>query len=65
MRLSEFEHRSILSAFRQIFKNGNIYLFGSRVDDHKKGGDIDLYIETEQSNNLSEKKFSFYCSLNR
>lgn len=63
MRLSEFEHRCILNAFYQIFKSGNIYLFGSRVDDQKKGGDIDLYIETENSDDLSEKKIQFLLLL--
>lgn len=63
MRLSEFEYRCILNAFHQIFKTGNIYLFGSRVDDQKKGGDIDLYIETENSDNLSEKKIQFLLLL--
>lgn len=44
MRLSKFEINSIKQAFLEIFEDGEIYLFGSRVDDSKRGGDIDLYL---------------------
>jgi predicted nucleotidyltransferase len=44
MRLSEDEITSIKKAFLEAFEDGKIYLFGSRVDDTKRGGDIDLYL---------------------
>lgn len=56
MRLTEFEFKSILESFKKYFSVGDIYLFGSRVDDAQKGGDIDLYIDTNDSDNLTEKK---------
>ena len=45
MRLSTYEIDAIKDTFKDIFQNGDVYLFGSRVDDNKKGGDIDLYIK--------------------
>jgi predicted nucleotidyltransferase len=56
MRLTEFEIKSIIESFRAYFATGDIYLFGSRVDDTQKGGDIDLYIDTKDSDDLFEKK---------
>ncbi len=50
MRLSEFELAVIKQTFLKYFEPGDeLWLFGSRVDDHKKGGDIDLYVYTQQS----------------
>ena len=46
MRINSFYKETIVREFNNIFGIGKIYLFGSRVDDSKKGGDIDLYIET-------------------
>jgi predicted nucleotidyltransferase len=56
VRLTEFEIKSIIESFRNYFETGDIYLFGSRVDDAQKGGDIDLYIDTQDSDGLFEKK---------
>ena len=46
MRLSQFEIESIKSIGHKVFgTKTKVYLFGSRVDDEKKGGDIDLLIK--------------------
>nr|MBL0721603.1 nucleotidyltransferase domain-containing protein [Sulfurovaceae bacterium] len=47
MRLMTQEKNAIIESFQEVFKSGKIYLFGSRVDDSKKGGDIDLYIQSD------------------
>ncbi|WP_297483921.1 hypothetical protein [Sulfurimonas sp.] len=37
MRLTQYEIASIKKIFEEVFGDGEIYLFGSRVDDSKKG----------------------------
>ncbi|WP_119344899.1 nucleotidyltransferase domain-containing protein [Facilibium subflavum] len=45
MRLKIFEVKAIKGAVSQLFgQDAKVYLFGSRVDDKQKGGNIDLYI---------------------
>lgn len=51
MRLSKIEINIIKSVACEVWGSKTmIYLFGSRTDDSKKGGDIDLFVdlETEQ-----------------
>lgn len=65
MRLSQKQIKSIQENFKRIFINGSIYLFGSRVDNRKKGGDIDLYIVPENKDHLVSKKIQFLSALKR
>jgi predicted nucleotidyltransferase len=44
MRLSPLEHRLIQDSITAIDPDAEIYLFGSRVDDQARGGDIDLLV---------------------
>lgn len=47
MRLTDCQIQAIRATFEAHFlPQDEIRLFGSRVDDSKKGGDIDLYITT-------------------
>ena len=48
MRLTPEQISSILTVVRQwSSENAVVYLFGSRLNDHAKGGDIDLLIEDD------------------
>jgi len=51
MRLDERE--IIKKVIKQKLGDVKIYLFGSRADDKRRGGDIDIYIDKKLS--LSEK----------
>ncbi len=63
MRLKEKELEAIQNTFKEVFRDGKIYLFGSRTDDSLRGGDIDLYIVTEHKKNIMEKKIDFLVRL--
>ena len=53
MRLSAVQQQCILQATLQNFgDDAKVWLFGSRVDDSRRGGDVDLYVETTHGNNL-------------
>lgn len=64
MRLTSEQQQAIKSAFEKVFGHGEVVLFGSRVDDEQKGGDIDLFLRiSEQNNNLFNKKIDFLVAL--
>ena len=64
MRLTDSERDLIKRAFLEVFGDGEIYIFGSRVDDTKRGGDIDLYLcPARQYDNERELKRKFQILL--
>ncbi len=53
MRLTSSQIETIRQAARQNFgADASGWLFGSRVDDARRGGDVDLYVESTQVNTL-------------
>lgn len=48
MRLREEEKSAILAAVKGRDRDARVVLFGSRVDDSKRGGDIDLFVVSEK-----------------
>ena len=47
MRISEEERHAIISAILMFDENAEIHLFGSRLNDSNKGGDIDILIKSD------------------
>ena len=47
MRLKDYEQAAIISTVNSLDIHARVYLFGSRVDDSKKGGDIDLLVMSD------------------
>lgn len=67
MRLSEKQRANIKQAAKEVWGDKAIvYLFGSRTDSTKRGGDIDLYIqlsEMKSSRQLIYQKAAFLTKL--
>ncbi len=55
IRLSDKEIEIIKNSITKIFRETEIYIFGSRLKE-KKGGDIDIFIIPQNKENLFEKK---------
>lgn len=53
MRITEEEKLVFVETVKTLDPEAKVFLFGSRTDDNKKGGDIDLLV---QSNILNENK---------
>lgn len=56
MRLSVSEIALIKKSVEAVFGETSIYLFGSRVDDTKIGGDVDLYLIPQVKEALFQKE---------
>jgi len=66
MRLSNRILNIIKQCIYNSFGDVKVYLFGSRADDTKKGGDIDLAIDTcISSEEFKNKKIKFLTSMIR
>ena len=64
VRLLEWEIQAIKEVAEEVFGKGTkVFLFGSRVDPDKKGGDIDLYIIPADRSNLFLKELKFKAKL--
>ena len=54
MRLNQQEIKTVREVLYSTDPKGHLWLFGSRADDTKKGGDIDLYFETSRPINMKK-----------
>lgn len=55
MRLRPKETQAIRQVLHDADPQGRIFLFGSRVNDEKKGGDIDVFFESSKNLELKTK----------
>lgn len=67
MRISNHTRQVIREAVTEIFgPDASVYLFGSRTNDKARGGDIDLFIETDTSTEEAmDKELALHARLMR
>lgn len=64
MRVSNYLRDTILKAINKSFGACEVVLFGSRVDDTKKGGDFDIAIKSDLSkSDFKQAKVQFVKQL--
>ncbi len=66
VRLSEKQIHFIKKFAKEVFgEDCKVYIFGSRADVSKRGGDIDILIITNNTQNLFRKKLKFLAKLSK
>jgi predicted nucleotidyltransferase len=66
MRLQPEEIAAIRDAARAVFgESATVRVFGSRVDDHQKGGDLDLYLEVDPGQATFANEMAFRDRIER
>jgi predicted nucleotidyltransferase len=67
MRLSDIQRAAIREEVLRHFGEGtHVLLFGSRIRDDARGGDIDLYLETDGSaDETLARELKLYAALQR
>jgi len=64
MRITATEHKSVLRIAKKHYgDNVKVSLFGSRTDDRKKGGDIDLLINADNELMTYKARLMFLVDL--
>lgn len=64
MRLRDKDRETIKAAAHEVFGPAAVVrLFGSRVDDARRGGDIDLHVETDSAPGGADRLRSRFWSL--
>ena len=64
MRISSESISIIKKVTKTLYPDESIMLFGSRADDRKKGGDIDLFIKAKKQYSL-QNKLNFLAKLEK
>src|SRR5208283_155472 len=67
MRITSSEQEIIKLYVKKHFgSNADVYIFGSRVNNNKKGGDIDLYLTTDiPSSDIVRRKISLLVDMEK
>jgi len=60
MRLSHTELTALRSIIGALDPAGRVYLYGSRADDARKGGDIDVYLQASRPIDLKTRLSTQY-----
>ncbi len=60
MRLNPIEVDALRSILHGLDPNGKIYLFGSRTDDSRRGGDIDVFLDASTTIELKTALITEY-----
>lgn len=60
MRLNSTERKALKDILGALDPAGRVYLYGSRVDDSRRGGDIDVYLEASRPIDLKTRLLTQY-----